>query len=83
MAEKLRVCRKEKEMSKAVMISIQPKWVELILSGKKTVEVRKTRPSIETPFKVYIYCTKGELLLVNTDNAAKCYQANGRVVGEL
>ena len=44
---------------KAVMISIQPKWCELIASGKKTVEVRKTKPKIETPFKVYIYCTKG------------------------
>lgn len=45
-------------MSKAVMLSIQPKWCEHIVSGKKTIEVRKTRPSIETPFKVYIYQTK-------------------------
>ena len=49
-------------MSKAVLISIQPKWCELIASGKKTVEktveVRKTRPKIDTPFKCYIYCTK-------------------------
>lgn len=45
-------------MSKAVMISIQPKWCEKIASGKKTVELRKTKPDIETPFKVYIYCTK-------------------------
>ena len=44
---------------KAVLMSIQPCWCELIASGKKTIEVRKTRPQqIETPFKVYIYCTK-------------------------
>ncbi len=43
---------------KAVLISIKPKWCELIASGKKTVEVRKTRPKFETPFKCYIYCTK-------------------------
>ena len=43
---------------KAVMISIQPKCCELIANGKKTVEVRKTRPKLETPFKVYIYETK-------------------------
>ena len=43
---------------KAVLISIQPKWCELIASGKKTVEVRKTKPNLETPFKVYIYCTQ-------------------------
>lgn len=45
-------------MSKAVLMSIQPKWVEKIASGEKTIEVRKTRPKLETPFKVYIYCTK-------------------------
>jgi predicted transcriptional regulator len=43
----------------SVLISIQPKWCELIASGKKTVEVRKTRPKIEPPFKCYIYRTKG------------------------
>jgi predicted transcriptional regulator len=42
-----------------VLISIQPKWVEKICRGEKTVEVRKTKPKLETPFKCYIYCTKG------------------------
>jgi predicted transcriptional regulator len=44
---------------KSVLISIQPKWVEKIVNGKKTIEVRKTRPKIETPFKCYIYMTQG------------------------
>lgn len=52
---------------KTVLLSIQPKWCELIASGKKTVEIRKTAPKIKTPFKCYIYCTKqkvnGEILL--------------------
>lgn len=43
---------------KAVMLSIRPKWCELIANRKKTVEVRKSRPKLETPFKCYIYCTK-------------------------
>ena len=43
---------------KSVLISINPKWCELIASGKKTVEVRKTKPKLEMPFKVYIYCTQ-------------------------
>lgn len=46
-------------MSKAVMISIRPKWCEKICGGEKTIEVRKTRPKLETPFKCYIYCTEG------------------------
>ena len=44
-------------MSKAVMLSIRPKWCEKISSGEKTIEVRKTRPKLDTPFKCYIYCT--------------------------
>jgi predicted transcriptional regulator len=40
-----------------VLISIRPKWCELIANGQKTIEVRKTRPKLETPFKCYIYCT--------------------------
>ena len=41
---------------KSVLISIQPKWCELIASGEKTIEVRKTAPK-EVPFKAYIYET--------------------------
>ena len=44
-------------MAKAVLISIRTAWVDKILSGEKTLEARKTRPKLETPFKVYIYCT--------------------------
>ena len=46
-------------MAKAVLISIRPEWVSRILGGEKTLEVRKTRPKLEAPFKCYIYCTKG------------------------
>ena len=42
---------------KAVLISIRPKWCEKISSGEKTIEVRKTKPKLETPFKCYVYCT--------------------------
>ena len=49
-------------MSKAVMLSIRPKWCEKIASGEKTIEVRKTRPKLDTPFKCYIYCTKDKHL---------------------
>lgn len=49
-------------MSKAILMSIQPKWCELIANGKKTIEVRKTRPKLEAPFKVYIYCTKPKMI---------------------
>ena len=43
---------------KSVLISIQPQWAEKIAKGEKTIEVRKTAPKCEVPFKAYIYCTK-------------------------
>ena len=66
---------------KAVMISINPKWCELIASGKKTVEVRKTKPKLDVPFKCYIYCTKGETIYLPRDIFGK-NPLNGKVIGE-
>ena len=43
---------------KSILISIQPQWVEKILNGEKTIEIRKTIPKCELPCNVYIYCTK-------------------------
>lgn len=62
-------------MSKAVMLSIRPKWCEKIASGEKTIEVRKTRPKLETPFKCYIYCTQG-------NDARRLRGSWGKVIGE-
>ena len=46
-------------MERAVLISIRPEWVEKILNGEKTIEIRKSMPKCELPCKVYVYCTKG------------------------
>ncbi len=62
-------------MAKAVLISIRPEWVEKILAGEKTLEVRKTCPNMETPFKCYIYCT-------NSGVAMRMWGKHGKVVGE-
>lgn len=83
---------------KSVLISIRPKWVEKIASGKKTIEVRKTAPK-KVPFKAYIYCTKDKpyLYRIDDDNnfeltnslLPKTYEyvkdyneQNGKVIGE-
>lgn len=67
---------------KAVMISIHPKWCELIERGKKTVEVRKTRPKLETPFKVYIYETLGEKIKLSNVCKGTINRGCGKVIGE-
>lgn len=84
-------------MSKAVLISIRPKWVEKIANGEKAIEVRKTKPKLETPFKCYIYCTQDKHLAFMQNqtgtNLIACMDAtaaipvggaigNGKVIGE-
>ncbi len=66
---------------KSVLISIQPKWCELIASGKKTIEVRKTAPKLETSFKCYLYETKGKQVL-HFDGCDVTYYGRGKVIGE-
>lgn len=65
-------------MSKAVLISIKPKWCERIATKRKTIELRKSKPNLKPPFKCYIYCTKfkyGEIV---------CFPQwkTGKVIGE-
>jgi predicted transcriptional regulator len=84
-------------MSKAVLISIRPKWCQKIVSGEKTIEVRKTKPKMETPFKCYIYCTRDKHLAFMQNqmgtNLIACMDVdaaipvggaigNGKVIGE-
>ena len=55
---------------KEILISIKPQFVEKILNGEKTIEIRKTMPKCELPCKVYIYCTNAKPFLyrLNDDN---------------
>ena len=72
-------------MNKAVMLSIRPKWVEKIANGEKTIEVRKTKPKLETPFKCYIYCTLPKYPyedFIVTDYPRPQFYGGGKVIGE-
>lgn len=72
-------------MSKAVMLSIRPQWCQKITSGEKTIEVRKTKPKLETPFKCYIYCTLPKYPhedFIATDYPRPQFYGGGKVIGE-
>lgn len=72
-------------MSKAVLISIKPKWCEKIINGDKTIEVRKTRPKLDTPFKCYIYCTLPKYPhedFIATNYPRPQFYGGGKVIGE-
>ena len=66
---------------KAILLSIRPNWCKLIWSGMKTVEVRKNRPTLETPFKAYIYCTGHDGLVMKLPKAG-VQKMDGRVIGQ-
>ena len=78
-------------MSEAVMLSIRPKWCDKIVNGEKTIEVRKTRPKLDMPFRGYIYCTLqgcNEFFRVDLGrdvakwNRGKWADRKGKVIGE-
>ena len=65
--------------NKAILISIKPKWCSLIMSGAKTVEVRRNAPNkVRPPFKCYIYCTK----CTSKADDEGVYHSGGKVIGE-
>lgn len=66
---------------KAVLLSVKPKWCEMFASGKKTIEVRKSRPSLDMPFTVYVYQTKhkgGKKIVSEVLNSV---YGGGKVIG--
>lgn len=72
-------------MSKAVLISIRPQWCDKIIGGEKAIEIRKTRPKTETPFKCYIYCTLPKYPhedFIATDYPRPQFYGGGKVIGE-
>ena len=78
----------------SVMMSIQPKWCSLIMTGAKTREVRKTKPSgvklgaLDKPFRCYIYCTSvknlplAEYVEIHKQTNGMIDDWHGKVVGE-
>lgn len=77
---------------KSILLSIKPKYVELIARGEKTIEVRKTAPQ-EVPFKCYIYesrngghrckhCNEKDSCYSYAPKNVGCYNGRGKVIGE-
>ena len=77
---------------KSILLSIKPKYVELIARGEKTIEVRKTAPQ-EVPFKAYIYesrngghrckhCNKKDSCYSYAPKNVGCYNGRGKVISE-
>ncbi len=52
-------------MNKCVMVSVRPEFCNAIFKFKrKLIDVRKSKPTLDTPFKVYVYCVEPEETLL-------------------
>lgn len=70
----------------AVLVNMPSQSCEDVASERKTFEVRKNRPSIDIPFKCYIYCATtgnpyGYPISINTKKGIKEI-FTGMVIGE-
>ena len=66
---------------KAVMLSLRPQWCEKIFNGSKTIEVRKSRPSLDMPFTVYVYQTKHKGGKAIVSEVLNSVYGGGKVIG--
>lgn len=69
-----------------ILMSIRPQWCDLIFSGDKVIELRKTRPKlldILTTFKVFVYETMARLEEPWMDeDGHMIWRGSGTIVGE-
>lgn len=42
-----------------IIMTTKPEQCKLIANGKKTIDIRKSKPKLKPPFKCYIYCPCG------------------------
>ena len=66
---------------KAVMLSLRPQWCEKIFNERKSIEVRKSRPSLDMPFKVYVYQTKHKGGKAIVSEVLNSVYGGGKVIG--
>ena len=72
-----------------MILSLKPRYAEMILSGSKTVELRRTEPKIRVPTRALIYATTPVKALVGTcivesvltDRLAVLWKAHGSRTG--
>ena len=76
---------------KAILMAFSPEECELILSGEKIIDVRKTAPKLKPPFKVYMYESLGRKISCRKcavwqhcpmRSPFGCNEGAGAVVGE-
>lgn len=56
--------------TRALLVSVKPAYADLLLSGEKTVELRRIRPSVEPGCLVLLYASSPRMEMVGTARIA-------------
>lgn len=74
---------------KSILMSNHPEWCVKIFNKTKRIEVRKTRPKLTPPFKVYVYMTATkerfplwEYVTAYQDSKGNMVNGSQKVIGE-
>jgi predicted transcriptional regulator len=60
---------------RAMLLSIRPRFAEMLIAGTKTVELRRTRPGIENSALVVLYASSPVCELIATARVAEIHTA--------
>lgn len=63
-------------MTKAVLLSIRPRFAEAILNGSKTYELRRRFPKLESGTTVYLYSSSPDMAIVGSFVTAEIRRAD-------
>lgn len=64
-----------------ILITIQPQNCKQIIDLDKTIEVRKSKPKLDIPFKCFIYCTKEKQQYLQSRDNMFFYLENKDFIG--
>lgn len=56
--------------ARALLVSVKPVYADLLLSGAKTVELRRVRPNVESGCLVLLYASSPQMEMVATAHVA-------------
>ncbi|MFG1394362.1 ASCH domain-containing protein [Xanthobacter agilis] len=70
------------DFSEAI-ISIRPNFAEAILSGRKTVELRRRIPSVQVGSRLWIYATRPTASVVGFSNIDTIFRGTPQAVWEI
>ena len=66
--------RSEVDEQRVLLLSLKPAYAEAILAGRKTVELRRSRPRLSAPTRALLYASGPEMSLVGICTVTEVFE---------